>query len=892
MTHKKNEVLFIISKMYPFEFNTNVFDVINSEASTYLKFSYIIDPTRKELELLIQQNSYLCIIPCTQYTLKKSYGYKYKLNDYMVSYLLENLGVDFWGCAYIPALILHEKAICSQMSLGMPKPLFISKFHHKSINGILKNKKMNFPITLEPIYTNNYLSNQNYIVHSMSELYSMFHTLFANDCDIEEFCVQPQINTNKKIIITIIGNPPLCISFVCVKTSNIAQVKVLRNTDEYTSLISNSYCLFNEYCFRDFGQFIYTYDIENKIYHLTDINSDNCLNSIVISAFQQLYAIDKITDIINIILITFLSRQGHQTAVVELINNLSVNIPKSITDNIIPFSIKQKMNLLYTYETICTELQKRFLFPDERNRNEFITYISECIDRIPHTQNPNEIYLGSTNKEYSFLQNYEDLPNYPQNMQEVLEVSIQILNGQMRWHSPSMLYNINPPVMFNTVAATTVSKLYNPNAITSRTCAGFVEMEKQVVRQLSQLLGWNKEQSSGIFAPGGKYCLIYAVKCGLNRIKFQSQVQPVVITSEINHYSIESVCELLGLSKRCIRVPVTQNGTIDFNIFKQVLIKCFTQKIPIACIILSGGNTTHCNVENIKECHNILYTLMDQFKIDYIPYIYYDLVVCWPWLFFKYYDINKNKLNIPCNVLSRITVILDKILFAHLADGAGIDFHKGGFSPYSCSIFLSKNANELYSISEKNLNCKDNRIEPNRYSLGNSRGTSDILCAWNILQSVGIEGFQSYIANMLIVANVFTNTLPNYGFTVLMKNDTYGFATLIWASSPLENIAYHDFIKSDEKVITANKEYLYELSEYWIANQKRTCYTRFLPNYTTIPENIKIAVISLLPMTLNINEDNAKQIATYLGESKKEFDQKYVSGIRYATKKMPDIVEK
>ncbi len=88
----------------------------------------------------------------------------------------------------------------------------------------------------------------------------------------------------------------------------------------------------------------------------------------------------------------------------------------------------------------------------------------------------------------------------------------------------------------------------------------------------------------------------------------------------------------MGLGGKCIRIPVTHEGVINFDIFKRILIECFTKKIPIACIIFSGGNTTHCNVENIKKGYDLLYTLIDRLNINYIPYIYYDLVVCWPWL--------------------------------------------------------------------------------------------------------------------------------------------------------------------------------------------------------------------------------------------------------------------
>lgn len=893
MFQEQYEVLLIFSEISTSEFDINLINIIDSERSTYIKYTYLMDPTRQELELLLQRNKYLCIIPCTQYTLMKKCGHKCKLNDYLVSQLLQNLELEFWGCTYIPSLILHEKAICSQMTLGVPKPQFISKFHNKSVCDILKSKKLKTPIVLEPIYANNYLSKEKYRANSMSEADSMISQLFDNDTDIEELYLYEDIDYREKIIITILGNPPQSLNFICEATPDLSQIIAISEQDKYSRLLSNSYQLFSEYNFRDFGQFIYFYDYENEQYCLFDINYENCIDNTVITAFQQLFSVNKITDILNTILIIYLSRFEETEEIVECIKNLSENLPEKIIESIIPFAIKQKINSAYNYESICTELKGRFLSADEGNRYEFIQYINKCIKKMPAIQNPNEVYLGNVNKEYSFLQNYEALPDCPQNAQKILNSSIQILDGQMRWHAPSMLYNVNPPVMFNTVAATTVAKLYNPNAITSRTCSGFIEMEKQVVRQLSRLLGWNDKESAGIFTPGGKYCLTYAIKCGLNRIDFQTQERPVVITSEINHYSIESICEHFGLGGRCIRVPVTSEGIIDFEIFKQILIECFTKEIPIACIIFSGGNTTHCNIEDIQEGHDILYTLVDQFEVKYIPYIYFDLVICWPWLFFKYYDFDKNKLDIPSIVLSKIAMILERILFAYLADGAGIDFHKGGFSPYSCSIFLSQKAHELYSISDKKIQYKKNNpIEPNRYALGNSRGTSDILSAWNVLQSVGIEGFQAYVANMLAVADVFVNDLPAYGFNILEKDNTYGFATIIWASRPQERLTYHKFKKSSEEIVIANNKYLYALSEYWITNKECSYYTRFLPNYTTIPDNRKMAVISILPMTLNINIEQAKKIAARLGELKRDFDQKYLSGIPFTTKKMPENVEK
>lgn len=266
--------------------------------------------------------------------------------------------------------------------------------------------------------------------------------------------------------------------------------------------------------------------------------------------------------------------------------------------------------------------------------------------------------------------------------------------------------------------------------------------------------------------------------------------------------------------------------------------------------------------------------MLEQFKINYVPYIYYDLVVCWPWLFFKYYNFTTNNLKIDNIVLSKIEKTLKKLAFAYLADGVGVDFHKGGFAPYTCSAFLNKKSNDLYCIFNSDaINSKI--IEPNQYSLGNSRNVSDIISAWNIMQSVGIEGFQAYIANMLTVSRIFSDNLVNFGFTILEEKYTYSFATLIWAPYPQSEFTYDMFVDSAEEIVIKNNKYLYALSQYWIQNSEHSYYARFLPNYMTF-NNKKLAVISLLPMTFNIDDEEARKMVIRMGKLKKNLIKVYI----------------
>ncbi len=886
---KKEKVLLIFSRIDKpnFQFNIEIISYAKSIKNICFDFVCVVDPTRKELELILQKDKYICIIPFAQYTLVKENTLKYEINDYVISQLLQNLKLEFFGNSYISTLVLNDKSIYAEMSMGAPEPCLITRYNYLSQVDILG--QLNFPVTLEPSYAKNYISSVLYQANSLSDTFAIISRVFEDDLDIDEIYLHKNIDISNEFIVTIIGNPPFSIDIICEYNSIFPNGNAIKNTEQHNELITNSYKLFREYNFKDFGQFKYVYNDTYQKYYLVDVNSSNSLNNTIIDAFQKYYDAD-INDILNILLIVCLTKQTQETKTLELIKYASENLPNDISEKIIPFVIRKQIYSSYSYKNVCNELKVRLLQGDERNRYDFIKHINNALYCIPIIKNANDVFLGKPDKSYSFLGEYETIPQELQDPQKTLDISTKILSGQMRWHAPTMLYNVNPPVMFNTVAATTITKLYNPNAITRRTSAGLTIMEDQIIRQLAKLLNWNEKNASGIFTPGGKYCITYAIKCGLNRCDFQTQEPPVVITSEINHFSIESVCNHLGLSGQCRRVPVTLDGTIDFNRFKEILLECFTKKIPIACIIFSGGNTTHCNVEDINKGVKILKELIFQLHINYKPYIYYDLVIGWPWLFFKYYDFEQNRLEINIDVLDKIKITLEKCKHSDLADGVGIDFHKGGFAPYTNSIFLSQNPVDLYSVSGEYMS--DSSREPYYYSFGNSRETSDILVTWNVLQSVGIEGFQSYIVNMLTIANIFTKILPNYGFTILEKDNTYGFATIIWATNPKKELCYDNFIKESESIIFNNNEYLYALSEYWISNPNRSYYTRFLPNYKTLQNNRQISIIALLPMSLNIDDKQAEIIANDLGNLKKQFDQKYMLGINPSFGKMPEIVEK
>lgn len=824
---------------------------IEMDNTVGIEYIVLNSPSKRILEETILKTDFDCIIPLQ--AINKGN------NTYNILKVLDSYGLKYFGNNYLKYLLVNEKpAFIMQTELRLPSEIWTKYNYYKNIQSL---SKTDFPIFIESD------SEVNYLLNSINELNKIIDTLFSDK--IDELIVYKNYSFDKLFDTVIIGNIP---NFILASSDSTA--------DEFAYLKEISIKLFSKYKFKDFAGFKFAK--RGDQYFLLSINSDKLTNKEITNVMHLNYRLDT-KDIINLyILVSSFKNCIDSNIICELSKKLSHNIVLLI----LPLKIKQKCGIDFDYNDICNDLKYSFLNADDSNKYEFIKMIEEHIENTPKCK-INSYCLGDIDFDYDmYLSSFEEIPQAPRNPNDVLRESLQILNGQIRWNSPLSFYNICPPTMMNTVAASTITNIYNPNGMIDRTSAGYLKMEKQIIRQLSNLLDIDSSKSAGVFTSGGKICITYAVKCGLNRCQreFKSKNSPIVITSCANHFSIEDVCYQLGIED-CIRIPLTASQEMDYGEFEKCISTCIEKNIPIACVIVSGGNTMHSAVENINTVNSIITSYVKKYNLSYSPYIYYDMVVCWPWLFFKSYNFHINPLKLESSLKNRIKHISDILINAKLADGFGFDFHKGGFSPYATSLFIAKNGNELFSINSKN---GEIRKDSCYHTFTNSRCTTGIISAWNVLQSVGISGFQAYIANMLKVAETLSDTFEKEKIIVLRKYDTYGFATLIWLQSPeLRCYKFSDIINSED-LLNENNEYIYQFTEYLKRNGAVNICVRYLPKYNF--EGNIITIISLLPMTMNINGKIAGKIAKEILKIKEEFDKEYIKGSNFNFKSAPDNV--
>lgn len=527
---------------------------------------------------------------------------------------------------------------------------------------------------------------------------------------------------------------------------------------------------------------------------------------------------------------------------------------------------------------------EHFLNEDDGNFKTLVDQIDYIHLLLSDRMSKGFSYFGEPQFDAEKLKDFESIPLYGRETNIIMRGLADTLTGQLRWNASSVLHNINPPASIEAMVAACIANIYNPNPLWDFVSSGSQEMEKQIVRQMSRLVGWDEEKSDGVFTFGGKGCLTYAVKLGLNRsvpknslcgLVSAAEREPVVISSEESHYSLDTVCSLLGIgTANSIRVPTDEYGAIKVYEFASVYNKLVDEGRPIAAIIVNGGNTLNNSCDDLEKMLPII--TAREGELGYRPYIHYDMVITWAWLFFQQYDDKTNKLGIKTDVLARIRKLSDLVAACRHADSVGIDFHKTGFAPYISSLFVTRNGAALHSIFKSSIQRLERKDYGNNFlqhhTIEHSRSSGSIFSAWAALQGIGVEGFQYYIANLMTVAATFRRELSKQEFECL-NPFSLSFAGAFFP-------VYRGLSLAKAKIMTSTEQvnnYVYRLFEFFYkGNHEYSKYVLgFLPQCSKSQFGAPISGLRIFPMSTSITPTKAEKISKELGEMKAAFDENY-----------------
>jgi glutamate/tyrosine decarboxylase-like PLP-dependent enzyme len=427
-----------------------------------------------------------------------------------------------------------------------------------------------------------------------------------------------------------------------------------------------------------------------------------------------------------------------------------------------------------TAAELVARLATLTLGPDEENRGRFLDQVATSLAAVPPPAHPAEAVVGGAAPDTRWLAGFEELADAGADPEATVAAAMRALDGQIRWHSPYALHNVNPPTLLPAAAAAAVTSLYNPNALWDLVSGGFLDLERQVVRQLAGLVRWDPAEADGLFTFGGKGGILYAIRLGLNRCLpgsaaggLSAAARPAVLTTSQNHYSIRSACALLGLGRDAVVDVPTVDGRMDVTAFRSAVTELTEAGRPLACVVLCGGNTLDAVVDPVAG----ITAELDRLPLATRPWVHLDLPLGWPWLFFDGYDFDRNPLALSAAAVAAARAIAGQLSGTDRADSTSFDFHKLGFCPYSTSVFATRHWQDIRTAfgepvpAEPWLAPGENFRQ--HHSIEHSRSAAPIAAAWVTLRVLGRDGFRACLGHLHDLTALLREELTAAGMRML-----------------------------------------------------------------------------------------------------------------------------
>ena len=301
-------------------------------------------------------------------------------------------------------------------------------------------------------------------------------------------------------------------------------------------------------------------------------------------------------------------------------------------------------------------------------------------------------------------------------------------------------------------------------------------------------------------------------------------------------------------------------------------------KTPIVC---TTGSTDPFGVDNVQEIVEMRDRIVQEYNLNYKPFVYCDSVIGWPWLFFKDYNFEENHLEIDTEyVLPAIRSVYEQIKHVNLADAVGLDFHKTGFCHNICSCILFKDGKEF----EDNLSRPRDMAQylynfsvykPGTYTLECSRAAT-CLSAFSTMHLFGIEGFQSMIAHLVSVQHALRTALGEHSNIIVVNDLDNGFVTLfrVYPEGINAKDEYEkEFNESDSSAIEKSNEYQKHIAN--VLHIKRIeeegpalSYTR---NFRKNKHGLPLSALKVFPMSPFCSEEIMREnVVKFIEKAYKE----------------------
>ena len=373
-------------------------------------------------------------------------------------------------------------------------------------------------------------------------------------------------------------------------------------------------------------------------------------------------------------------------------------------------------------------------------------------------------------------------------VEEVASLLVGKLEGLPIWGHPRTQINVVPPPSIPSIIGSLLPAIYNPNLISDDTSYGLALTEASVAAMMARLVGYDPEQSAGVFTFGGTGTTLYGVKLGIEKAfpdAMENGVRGdgVILASAQSHYCRLNVAGWLGLGeKNVVEVPTHLQNDIRIDRLDAAARAAIGQGRNIVALVATLGTTDAFGVDDLDAVVDLRDRLVDDYALDYTPHVHADAVIGWAWSVFNDYDFERNPLGFRPRTVRALAAACRRISKLHRADSIGIDFHKTGFAPYISSLFLVRDRADLQRLirgrDEMPYLFQSGERHPGVYTLETSRSGSGVLAAYANLQLFGRVGLRVLIGHLVEMAETLREHLEGHDSMTVLNDEGVGMVTV------------------------------------------------------------------------------------------------------------------
>lgn len=362
------------------------------------------------------------------------------------------------------------------------------------------------------------------------------------------------------------------------------------------------------------------------------------------------------------------------------------------------------------------------------------------------------------------------------------------LSGMFIFGHPRAQINVVPAPTIASIIGGLLPSIYNPNLVSEESSRKVALAEVEVIAMTSALLGYDPQQSGGLFTFGGTGTTLYGVKLGMEKAcpeTFRKGLRErvCIFCSERAHYAGLSVAAWLGIgTDQVVQIPTTADNEMQPCLLESHARQILKDGGKIAAIIATMGTTDAFGLDDLAAIREIRDRLVDEFQLDYVPHIHADAVIGWAWGVFNDYDFQLNPLGFRHRTVRALAGTKRRIQHLGLADSIGIDFHKTGFAPYVSSLLLVKDVHDLRLISRSQDTTpylfQSGTYHPGKYTLETTRSGCGPMAALANLRLFGKDGLRSLLGHLVTMAEELREQLEGHASTTVLNGGNFGPVTL------------------------------------------------------------------------------------------------------------------